>query len=903
NCSDMSGGVASPASDADSSNAEKTKKEKQVCTLCNVEIPPGPDSLQKHEAGKRHERMRAQCDAVEALAKRSVFIKIAPARAHSPVEMDTEGEMRAAPAKVDPRLRLQKEEIERVMARFGHIERVLCRAENGHFSIVEYGKDEEAKAALAAKSVLMACSSVAADGTATPIQMTTVLVTERRVNFSAAAPTEKHRINVDEIVDAVSQLIVDPADDAYTAAIDEIIRHMVLSEEQLRERDALASRLEEQLRKFFVSPSVRIFGSSITSIGTIDSDIDMCLMLASPSSIDNGGGNRRMQFLHEQKQRDKYTLLTGDAVQIRKKKVQAGEVKRLSGPDRVRFVSKMLNEVRKECGWMGVQRPVVDCRLPIVRFLLDREILVDLSVDNAIGVAKSAYIRDLIKADASGRLRRMLIGLRFWALSNGLFETQEKEHKGHFNAYMLNLLAISFLQSNGALPPFQHSDTPDYGGPGGKWRIDFVVPPYTLQAVTIQAFMKSFFIHMTSGVSLRESVIVGRTGEQLSLSEFVARYPDIIDRGEGAAAAAAGPTHAAPAATFEFALMNVQDPIEQSHNVTSTLNEKYVRKMRHMMMRSLHAMKGGRESFVSILSIEKRLARENARTPASGDVSMEENGDSRPTVTSSSLLRPLSAMVEPVKAEATVAVCYPREQPATMAAMMRASAFVFEKVLMAEELEDPTSSNGNVSGQSAAKRRRALSDEARERAEESRGGVREGRAEGEATSLVGASTPPQQPALYNWGIYALPARSWIGRRNVKRKLSKEHAGKEEIEIESLVSQALQVEAPTATVPHTITAVGPSPILIVRVEFGFHSDAMMMRFHRLEGNPLDLVNMSHFLEGNGLLAKYAHSLLPMLMENGGASGSSSAEKADDENKRPMSGGKRRHEEMEDVPMEM
>lgn len=31
---------------------------------------------------------------------------------------------------------------------------------------------------------------------------------------------------------------------------------------------------------------------------------------------------------------------------------------------------------------------------------------------------------------------------------------------------------------------------PEYGGPGGKYRIDFVVPPYTLERVEIHAFMK-----------------------------------------------------------------------------------------------------------------------------------------------------------------------------------------------------------------------------------------------------------------------------------------------------------------------------------------------------------------------------------------------------------------------------
>ncbi|GMR30409.1 hypothetical protein PMAYCL1PPCAC_00604 [Pristionchus mayeri] len=905
----MSGGVGSPSSEADTSNSEKkVKKEKQVCALCNVEIPPGPGSLQKHEAGKRHERMRAQCDAVEALAKRSVFIKIAPASAASPVEMETDGVLPAArSSKNDPRLRLQREEIERVMARFGKIERVLCRAESGHYAIVEYGRDEDAKLALAARSVLMSCASLDAAGAPAPIKMATVLVMERRVNFSAAAPIEKQRINVDEIVDAISRLVVGPSEDAYTAAIDKVIRYMVLSEEQLRDRALLAARLEEELRKYFANPTLTIFGSSITSIGTVDSDIDMCLMLSSSSSSTDAV-SRRMQFLHEQRQRDKYTLLTGEASQFREKKVHVGEMRRLSGPDRVRFVSKMLNEVRKECSWMGVQRPVVDCRLPIVRFLLDREVLVDLSIDNAIGVAKSEYIRDLIKMDSSGRLRRMLIGLRFWALSNGLFDAQEKEHKGHFNAYMLNLLAISFLQSAGALPPFHHMETPSYGGVGGQWRIDFVVPPYSLERVEIHAFMKSFFIHMTTGVSLRESVIVGRTGEQLSLAAFIARFPSIIERPQqdGAAQPSSVSIANQAAGTFEFAVMNVQDPIEQSHNVTATLNEKYVRRMRHMAMRSLHAMKGEKDSFVSILSIEKRLARDSTTPSTSADVSMEENDSSRNASTATSIDRPLTSMVESVKADATVSICYPRERPVSQSALMRASSFVFEKILLAEQLEDPSSSCCNSTA-TAAKRRRALSEEARERADQSRGGMtmREGRADGEGTSLVSAASPPTEPALYNWGIYALPSRLWIGRRNVKRKLQKERAGREELEIESMVSlELLNGGEKSATVPlgHTTTSSPLSPILIVRVEFAFHSDAMMMRFHRLEGAPLDLVNVSHFLEGNGLLPKYAHSLLPLLMEENEkrVAAPSSADNA--ENKRPTSGGKRKHAEIEE-PMEM
>ncbi|KAF8383956.1 hypothetical protein PRIPAC_73098, partial [Pristionchus pacificus] len=203
--------------------------------------------------------------------------------------------------------------------------------------------------------------------------------------------------------------------------------------------------------------------------------------------------------------------------------------------------------------------------------------------------------------------------------------------------------------------------------------------------------------------------------------------------------------------------------------------------------RSLSGSKTEKDSFASILSIEKRLARD-ATTPVSeGDVSMGENGAARErgTTTFTSVGRPLTAMVEPVHADATVTICYPRERAASQSALMRACAFVFEKILLAEPLEDPSSSScSNGSSAAGAKRRRALSDEARERADQSRGGapMREGRASGEGASLVSATAPPTEPALYNWGMYALPARLWIGRRNVKRKALKEHAGKEEIEI-------------------------------------------------------------------------------------------------------------------------
>ena len=92
------------------------------------------------------------------------------------------------------------------------------------------------------------------------------------------------------------------------------------------------------------------------------------------------------------------------------------------------MVSKVINEVRKTAGWIGHQRPVLDARCPVVRFFVKEQYMIDLSVENVLGVQKSAYLKCLIAADISGNLQRILIAFRFWSLSNGLFEPPANQH-------------------------------------------------------------------------------------------------------------------------------------------------------------------------------------------------------------------------------------------------------------------------------------------------------------------------------------------------------------------------------------------------------------------------------------------------------------------------------------------
>uniref|UniRef100_A0A1I7XD17 NTP_transf_2 domain-containing protein n=1 Tax=Heterorhabditis bacteriophora TaxID=37862 RepID=A0A1I7XD17_HETBA len=389
------------------------------CQICSVDIPDGEGSQEVHETGKRHMRLRAFQESVLTLADRSVFLKW----------VNTEGQ----PI-------LDKLAIAKVMSKSGAIDRILFRAGTTH-AIVEFISISSTKDVLSQKIV--------------HINGVKVNCCKRLMQFPSY---EKQSIDINQVIVQAQE------SDGFIAQIDSIMEQIEINKDQILLRENCAKRLEMELGKYFVSPRVRIFGSSVTSIGIVDSDIDACLCFdATPFE----------QKLSPELSRDKHTLLTCDAFLLKGRRVHAEEIIRLTPADRARFLSKVLNEVRKEVGWLGQQRPIVDARCPIVRFIADKlqvhmslfyincyfKMLVDLSIDNYLGCAKSDYLKGLIESDISGNIRRILLGFRFWAMSNELFEPSPVQMKGHFNAYVLNLMCIGYMQSIGLIPVFSHSAT------------------------------------------------------------------------------------------------------------------------------------------------------------------------------------------------------------------------------------------------------------------------------------------------------------------------------------------------------------------------------------------------------------------------------------------------------------
>ncbi|EJW81179.1 hypothetical protein WUBG_07911 [Wuchereria bancrofti] len=146
-----------------------------------------------------------------------------------------------------------------------------------------------------------------------------------------------------------------------------------------------------------------------------------------------------------------------------------------------------MNDIRKR-GTAPVtdQYPILDARCPLVRLTVNRKHTVDLSVDNYLGYAKSSWLKSVAHCDSSQLIRKFLVSFRFWVHTNELLKNDEKQ-RSHFNAYILNLLCVTYLQLCNYIPPLQRAEK---GVIVNGWRIDFVVADVDLSCLTFDKLFK-----------------------------------------------------------------------------------------------------------------------------------------------------------------------------------------------------------------------------------------------------------------------------------------------------------------------------------------------------------------------------------------------------------------------------
>ncbi|VDP18969.1 unnamed protein product, partial [Onchocerca flexuosa] len=394
-----------------------------------------------------------------------------------------------------------------------------------------------------------------------------VPVRARKVNFDQNESKSKICvIDIDKLIGKMNGLAT------FIEQVDILLELYCLNNAEVAERINCTETLTAALRNYFSSDiHVQIFGSSSTSLGTKGSDIDASLFFNIPLAEAHPAGDLA---------RNKFVLLTCDIAALRGRKICAEEYARLTEADRVRLLNKIMNDIRKRAtAPVSGQYPILDARCPLVRLTVNRKHTVDLSVDNYLGYAKSNWLRDIVCCDSSQIIRKFLVSFRFWAHKNELLRIDEKQ-RSHFNAYILNLLCIMYLQLHNYIPPLQRAQKEVIAN---GWRIDFIVDHVDLSSLTLNRLFKDFFIWFVQ-LKLKDTILCPYLGNTVSFDQFQQLFPD-----------------SSVQSVFKLAHLNIQDPLEWSHNVSMLVSEKYIAAMRHQMMFALSRMKTIPDSFLAAL--------------------------------------------------------------------------------------------------------------------------------------------------------------------------------------------------------------------------------------------------------------------------------------------------------------
>ncbi|VDP39838.1 unnamed protein product [Heligmosomoides polygyrus] len=532
-----------------------------LCELCGSEYPDGGDSKAIHESGRRHQRSLERQAQANDLHKKSVFVALT----HKGDAVEAALDYKAIAA---------------AFSVFGPVSHVSCGFLQDH-AFVEFEAEDAVARALAAKSVRINDRLIG-------------VIYERRITFHNeddgpfVEPEEviKHvndnccrgfSAQIDRIATCIGtteQEVIKHVNDnccrGFSAQIDRIAACIGTTEQEMLRRNAFRKRFEELLRQYVQNLNIVQFGSAMTGLGTSDSDIDLCLLFKDDNV------SLMSEFVRE---RD--VLLSCPPEEFRESPLHRDELSPLSIRDQTEVLYRILKELRREkSGFFKSLYLVADARCPVIRFRSYDRHLVELSVNNRIGCQKSAYIGALVQADQSGLLRKLVLALRFWAISNGVF-CSEKRKTWNLNSYTLMLMFFSYLQSEKMLPEFRHSDEEVLTKSVDGVRVDFLVPSFTLSNVDLRRLFKKFFVSCIE-LHLDKTLFSLRNGGLLPLEDFKDKLT-----------------------LKPQSVLFVQDPIELSDNVAKNVSIKAVKAMRHAMMLSLAAMKQNADSFAVMLGVLK----------------------------------------------------------------------------------------------------------------------------------------------------------------------------------------------------------------------------------------------------------------------------------------------------------
>ncbi|KAF7638715.1 hypothetical protein Mgra_00001797 [Meloidogyne graminicola] len=528
--------------------------ESFFCDVCNVHVF-SQNFWNDHINGKKHIQMLNKNNKLELLARSSVHL-------NNFKENSKFNEFPKFILTFNCRFKINEEQLHQIFDKFGEVNRILVdKSGKNSYAIVEFKEEEPARNLLESMQRIKIGKSM-------------VRVRPRKIDFCNLPTKQTSFISNSENTILVTFLL----------KLMDLLKDFLCRNTLINERLEFAQQLEKHFQKYFSSPlRVLLFGSSSTGLGFVDSDLDLNFIFEDYqltnknicSSSSSMSINELDNFEHIQIE------------DLLKTPMDSKTFLNLTKTNQIRILNNLINPLRKNCSTIISHVPIKDARVPLLRLMLSLsqgKIPCELSVQNLLGEYKANLI------ETSGLLFHLFFFLKLWLFCNELFicENNLDGLKSHWNSYTILLCTIVFLQKIGLIPPilnFFNQNSIEING----WPVEYNINKFKIENIELPLLLKNLFTFLFLNLKSNKVLSV-REGRIIDINDF---QKDFLIKSSKIQ------KH------WRFSLVNVQDPIELSHNVASNVGKSSLSKIRWKLSYAISILKQYNNNNKEINCLEK----------------------------------------------------------------------------------------------------------------------------------------------------------------------------------------------------------------------------------------------------------------------------------------------------------
>uniref|UniRef100_A0AC34GR26 RRM domain-containing protein n=1 Tax=Panagrolaimus sp. ES5 TaxID=591445 RepID=A0AC34GR26_9BILA len=433
--------------------------------------------------------------------------------------------------------------VKELLTQFGKVEKVIVDKEWDRYSIAQFENSEQAAAAIKKAEIQMGNDKI----TITQARMKT-----DEYNFQ---PPE---IQVDDILSELQKA----ENTSILEQMELIINAFGICNETRSLRIKICRFLEKQFGNYFNADiRCRLFGSSISGLGTKYADADINFIVGPLPGI--------CTAVHANNRRE---LGNVPLAILTKEKLTYEEYSGLSKEVRQDLVYRILYDIHTRLGGISHVRSIGRAKCAVVRFLYNGELQCELSIGNMFSEKKAQFLTDITNSE-NDVIHKVLFILRLWAQTHGIFGTNSSNKPGAFKSYAFSLLFVAFLQDSKLIGPitFRGNEFID------DWVTDYIHPHLRINPSneTLISVIRGFFVYICQKIK-ENSVVSIRDAKIYEWEDFWVNAATIDAR---------------ITEKFEKSFINVQDPLELSHNVCASVGRLVIGLLRRKAMLSLSKLK------------------------------------------------------------------------------------------------------------------------------------------------------------------------------------------------------------------------------------------------------------------------------------------------------------------------